>query len=225
MGAALARRFARGGLAVAAARRDAKALQPVMDEITQDGGTARVYSTDATDEAAVEGLFERAESDLGPVRVAVYNASTLVIKPAVETGVDEFRELWQVCCLGGFLTARAAARRMLPRGEGTIFFTGSREARRGYAGVAAHCSGKFGLRGFAQSLARELAPQGIHVAHMVVDGLIDSPHTREFLEGHVEFPDTLMNPGHIAENYWSVYQQPRDAWTFELDLRPYYQQW
>jgi NAD(P)-dependent dehydrogenase (short-subunit alcohol dehydrogenase family) len=157
--------------------------------------------------------------------VAVYNASTLVMKPAVEITGDEFRELWEVCCLGGFLTGREAARHMIPRGRGTIFFTGSREARRGFAGFSAHCSGKFALRGLAQSMARELGPQGIHVAHMMVDGLIDSPHTRQFLEGRIDLPDVLMNPDHIADSYWSVYEQPRDAWTFETDLRPFDREW
>lgn len=225
MGAALARRFAKGGLAVAMARRDAAALGPVVEEISSAGGTARAYGADATDEAAVETLFERVESELGPVRVAIYNASTLVIAPVAELNPNDFRNMWEVCCMGGFLTGREAARRMLPRGEGTILFTGSREALRGYAGVAGNSSGKFALRGLAQCMARELAPQNIHVAHIVIDGLIDSPHTRLFLEGHIDFPETLMDPDHIAENYWSVYRQPKDAWTFELDLRPFYQQW
>lgn len=225
LGAALARRFAHGGLAVAVARRDAAALAPIVDDIERAGGAAHAYGVDATNEAQVEDLFARAETELGPVRAAIFNASTLVMKPAAETETEEFRALWETCCLGGFLTGRAAARRMLGRGQGAIFFTGSREAWRGFANLSAHVSAKFGLRGLAQCMARELGPQGIHVAHVVIDGLIDSPHTRLFLEGKTAFPETLLNPDHIAENYWSVYEQPRDAWTFELDLRPFSQQW
>lgn len=228
LGAALARRFAKGGLAVAVARRNAAALSTIVDEIAAAGGIARAYGADATSEAQVEDLFTRAEAELGPVSVAIFNASTLVIKPVVETGTDEFHAMWETCCLGGFLTGRAAARRMGPRGQGSIFFTGSREAWRGYAGLTAFCSAKFGLRGLAQSMARELGPEGIHVAHMVLDGLIEGPRTRDLIgviERQIELPETFLHPDDIAENYWSVHEQPRSAWTFELDLRPYTQQW
>lgn len=225
LGAALARRFAKGGLAVAVARRDADALAPLVDEAAQAGGTARAYGVDATDERQVEELFAQVEADLGPVRVAIFNAGSFLIKPVAETSADEFRALWQTCCLGGFLTGRAAARRMLPHREGAIFFTGATAALRGGARFAAFASAKFGLRALAQSMARELGPEGIHVAHIVVDGIIDGPRTRSFTAGQTIEPDTILNPDHIAQTYWSVYKQPRSAWTFELDLRPYSEKW
>lgn len=225
LGAALARRFAKGGLAVAVARRNTDALASLVNEISAAGGTARAYGADATSEAQIEDLFNRAETDLGPVRAAIFNAGSILIKPSIETDTDEFRALWETCCLGGFLTGRAAARRMLPRGAGTILFTGATAALRGGARFAAFASAKFGLRALAQSMARELGPEGIHVAHVVVDGIIDGPRTRSFTSGRSIAPDGILDPDHIAQTYWSVYEQPRSAWTFELDLRPYAEKW
>ncbi len=205
LGAALARRFAGEGLAVAIAARQGEKLAGLAKET---GG--RAYGCDATMESAVGDLFAAIERDLGRPELVVFNASGFSRKPVIELSPGEVEAAWRNSCLGGFLIGRAAARAMLPAGRGTILFTGATAALRGSAQFAAFAMGKFGLRALAQSMARELGPQGIHVAHIVIDGGI----------GESAAADRLA-PSAIAEAYWQLHRQARSAWTQELDLRPW----
>lgn len=215
LGAALARRFAKGGLKVAVAARRAERLGALAAEI---GGKA--YDCDAGDEAAVEALFARAASDLGPPAAVVYNAGAFQRGAVIETSAADFERAWRILCFGGFLVGRAAARAMLPAGQGTILFTGATASLRGGANFVNLAVGKFGQRALAQSLARELGPQGIHVAHVIIDGQIEDA-TREGRGPGARGADALLHPDAIAEAYWQLHVQPRSAWTQELDLRPW----
>jgi NAD(P)-dependent dehydrogenase (short-subunit alcohol dehydrogenase family) len=210
LGAALARRFAKGGLRVAVAARQPERLSALAEEI---GG--RAHGCDAGDETAVAALFRQVADELGPPALVVFNAGAFLRRPVVETTAAEFENCWRAACFGGFLVGREAARAMLPRpmhpaGRGTILFTGATAALRGGANFAAFAAGKFGLRALAQSMARELGPQGIHVAHVVIDGQIGEASG-----------DATLHPDAIAEAYWQLHLQPRSAWTQELDLRPW----
>jgi NAD(P)-dependent dehydrogenase (short-subunit alcohol dehydrogenase family) len=210
LGAAVARRFAKAGFAVALAARDAGRLAPIAKDIEGAGGTVRAYAVDATDEAQVVGLFDEAEADLGPAGVAVYNASGRVRKGIAEIEAPEFVEAWMRACYGGFLLGREAARRMLPRGAGTILFTGATASVKSYAGSAGFAVGKYGLRALAESMARELQPKGIHVAHFVIDGAIGTDQG-----------DARLTPDAIAESYYQTHAQHRSAWAWEVALRPW----
>ena len=214
LGSALARRFAEAGMAVAVARRRSDGLQGLADEI---GG--RAYACDATERAQVDDLFGIVESDLGAPALVVFNAG--IYKPGniLEIAPEDFERCWRVGCLGGFNVGQAAARRMVRAGEGTIIFTGATAALRGSAGFANLAVPKFGLRALAQSMARELGPKGIHVAHVVIDGQIgsDRPGYREEERGE----DAVLHPEDIAEAYYRLHVQPRSTWTLELDLRPW----
>lgn len=214
LGAALARRFAEGGFAVAVAARDAGRLRALAQEI---GG--RAYACDAADAASVERLFEEVERDLGVPTVAIYNAGAYAPGAVIEIEAAEFERCWRILCLGGFLVGQRAARGMVPAGRGTILFTGATASLRGGANFANLAVGKFGLRAVAQSMARELGPKGIHVAHVIIDGQIRSERY-----AHLEKqrpPDGLLDPAAIAETFWHLHTQPRSAWTLELDLRPW----
>lgn len=215
LGAALARRFARGGLAVGLAARQADRLAGLAGEI---GG--RAFACDVTDEAAVERLFAGFGEAYGTPAAVVYNAGGFLMKPVTETDAAEFERCWRVGCLGGFLVGRAAAKAMLPEGRGTILFTGATASLRGGARFAAFAAGKFGLRAVAQSLARELGPQGIHVAHVVIDGQI-ADATRPGRAPGTRGEDAMLDPDAIAEAYWQLHVQPHSAWTHELDVRPW----
>jgi len=231
IGAAFARRFAAGGYAVAVARRDPAKSESLVAEIQAAGGRAAAFAVDARDEAAVAALFDAVERDLGPVEVCLYNAGANFRSPVRETGADMFEKVWRLGCLGGFLAGREAARRMVPRGRGAILFTGATASLRGGAGFAAFASAKAGLRAVAQSMARELGPEGVHVAHLVIDGGVDSPaiharHRAAAGDADLAFPeDSLMRLASIAEAYWTLAHQSRDAWTFELDIRPFVEPW
>ena len=226
-GAAIARRFAKEGYAVCVARRTGAALQPLVDSITAQGGSAHAFALDARREDQVAGFFDRIEHELGPVEVVVFNVGGNVRFPILETTAQKYFKVWEMCALAGFLVGREATRVMLPRARGTLLFTGATASLRGGAGFAAFAGGKAALRALAQSMARELGPLGLHVAHVVIDGLIDTAFTREHFSRHVETtgPHGILNPEHIAEAYWWLHQQPRDAWTFELDLRPSVEKW
>lgn len=230
IGAAFARRFAKGGYAVAVARRNAQKSDELLQRITAAGGTALAYSVDARSEEQTVGLFDRVERDLGPIEICLYNAGSNSAFPILETNADMFRKMWELACFGGFLTAREAARRMVPRGKGTLLFTGATASVRGSAGFAAFASAKFGIRAMAQSLARELGPNGIHVAHLIIDAGVDSPviraRRRAKLGDNVEFAeDGLVKIESVAEAFWMLSQQSRDGWTHELDLRPFIETW
>ncbi|MEX2644258.1 MAG: SDR family NAD(P)-dependent oxidoreductase [Acetobacterales bacterium] len=206
LGASLARRFAAGGYVPALVARTRDNLEAIAADI--DGAVP--FALDGTDSDAVVGLFDRVESEIGPVEVAVYNASGRVKKSILDLAGKEFELAWRQGCFGGFLTGREAGRRMAPRGRGTILFTGATASLKGYAESAAFAAGKFGLRAVAQSMARELHPKGIHVAHFVIDGQIG-----ESRDG------TKLHPDMISESYFAVHEQDRSAWTHEVELRPW----
>jgi NAD(P)-dependent dehydrogenase (short-subunit alcohol dehydrogenase family) len=218
LGAALARRFAAGGMAVAVARRSAEAAAGLAEEI---GGTA--HGCDATDRAQVDALFAAVTRELGTPTLVSYNAGAYSPGGILEIAPEDFEACWRIGCLGGFNVGQAAARLMAEAGGGTILFTGATAALRGGAGFANLAVGKFGLRALAQSMARELGPKGIHVAHLIIDGLIagEQPGYSEAEHGE----DAVLKPEAIAEAAWFLHGQQRSAWTQELDLRPYVEKW
>ena len=221
LGAALARRFSRAGMKVAVARRNAEALEPLTKEL---GSAARAYACDATDESSVLKLFSSVATDFGPPQLVVFNAGAFVRKGILETSAEEFERCWRVGCLGGFLVGRAAVSAMLAQKgggshRGTIIFTGATASLRGGAMFHNLAVGKFGLRALAQSMAREFQPKGIHVAHVVIDGQIESERLGRSVAERGE--DAVLSPDAIAESYYQLHLQPPSAWTLELDLRPY----
>jgi hypothetical protein len=222
IGAAIARRFAREGYLVHAGRRNGEKLAPLVQEITEAGGRCVGKTLDARQEAAVAAFMREADA-AAPLEVAVFNIGANVNFPLLDTTERVFRKVWELACYAGFLSGREAARAMLPRGRGSIFFTGATASVRGGKGYAAFASAKFGLRAVAQSMARELGPQGIHVAHLVIDAGVDTAWVRERIKarGGAGEARTLMDPASIGETYWRLHQQPRDAWTHELDVRPF----
>ena len=226
-GSAVARRFAKEGYTVCVARRTETALKPLVDQITVEGGKAVAFGLDARREDQVVNFFHQIEAEVGPVEVLVFNVGGNVRFPVLETTAQKYFKVWEMCAMAGFLAGREAARLMLPRGRGTLLFTGATASLRGAAGFAAFAGGKAALRALAQSMAREFGPRGLHVAHVVIDGLIDTAFTRAHFAQRVEEagPDGILNPDHIAEAYWWLHQQPRDAWTFELDVRPSAERW
>jgi NAD(P)-dependent dehydrogenase (short-subunit alcohol dehydrogenase family) len=226
-GGAIAKRFAREGYVACGVRRHGDELAPLVEEIEKAGGQARGFGCDARDEDQVASLFQEIERDVGPIEVAVFNPGANVNFPIRETTSRVYRKVWEMACFAGFLTGREAARVMVPRGRGSILFTGATASLRGGVGFSAFAGAKHALRALAQSMSRELAPQGIHVAHVVIDGAIDTPWIRENFGPMIEkrTPDSLLSPASIADNYWLLHQQPRNAWTFELDLRPFDERW
>ena len=226
-GGAIARRFAKEGFIACVTRRSADKLQPLVDSIRADGGQAFGYASDARKEEDVAALFEQIEAEHGPVEVLVFNIGANVPCSILDETARKYFKIWEMACFSGFLNAQAAAKRMVVRGSGTILFTGATAALRGVANFAAFAGAKHALRALAQSMARELGPKNIHVAFVVVDGAIDTDFIRSnFPERYaLKDQDGILNPEHIAENYWYLHSQPRDAWTFELDLRPYMERW
>lgn len=222
-GGAIARRFAKEGYVACVTRRDAEKLIPLTDRIKSDGGEARGFGSDARKEDQVAELFATVEREVGPVEVMVFNIGANVNFSILETTERVYRKVWEMAAYSGFLTGREAARAMVPRGRGTIIFTGATASLRGGTGFAAFAGAKFALRALAQSMARELGPKGIHVAHPIIDGAIDTAFIRDnFPERYrLKEKDGILNPEHIAETYWQIHMQPRDAWTHEWDLRPW----
>ena len=227
LGGAIARRFAREGYVACVARRNGDKLAPLCRQIEAAGGRALPFGLDARNEDEVIALFDDVEKRVGAVEVAVHNIGANIHLPIREMTTRKYFKVWQMACFSGFLLGREAARRMAPRGRGSILFTGASASVRGKAGFSAFAGAKHALRALAQSMARELAPEGIHVAHVVIDGPIDMPWIREnFPKLVAERPaDGLLAPDAIAESYWSLHSQARSAWTFELDLRPYVEEW
>src|ERR1700740_513573 len=211
LSAALARAFAKEGRAIALAAHTPDDLGALAAETR-----AQVHACDASNRADVERLFAGLDAQGAPDVVA-YNASYRTRGPFVELDPDEVEKSVRVSALGGFFVAQAAAKRMLAAGRGAIFFTGASASVKGYAQSAPFAMGKFALRGLAQSMARELSPQGIHVAHFVIDGGIRSATRQD----PADRPDSFLDPDAIAQSYWNVLQQPRSAWTWELELRPW----
>jgi NAD(P)-dependent dehydrogenase (short-subunit alcohol dehydrogenase family) len=223
LGYALGRRFAAAGYQVALAARSAERLERLAEAIIESGGQAFALPTDACEERAVMQLFETLESEHGPVEVVVFNAGGIFRSPIAELPSDMFETMWRINCYAGFLVGREAARSMAPRAKGTILFTGATASLRGGAQFAAFAAAKSGLRAVAQSMARELGPQGIHVAHVVIDGMIDTPAARSrFAERAATLgEDGMLAPEAIAETFFRIHEQARSAWTFETDLRPW----
>jgi NAD(P)-dependent dehydrogenase (short-subunit alcohol dehydrogenase family) len=226
IGAAIARRFAAGGFCVCLGRRNGEKNAALVAEIAAQGGNAHSYSLDARDESQIKARFAAIENELGPLEVVIANVGGNVRFPILETTERVFTKVWQMACLSGFLTGREAAHYMLPRQRGSIFFTGATASLRGGAGFAAFASAKFGLRAVAQSMARELGPHNIHVAHLVIDAGVDTAFVRDRVRQRGEDPDTLpedtlMRPESVADTYWMLHHQSRDGWTHELDLRPF----
>ena len=222
-GGAIARRFAREGYAACVTRRSADALAPLVDQIRSEGGTAHGFGSDARREDDVAALFAHIESEIAPIEVMVFNIGANVRFRVVDTTAQVYRKVWEMGALAGFLTGREAARVMTRRQRGSIIFTGATASVRGGAGFAAFAGSKHALRALAQSMARELGPQGIHVAHVVIDGAIDTRFIADnFPERYAtKAVDGILNPDAIAENYWQLHCQHRSAWTHELDLRPW----
>lgn len=226
-GGAIARRFARGGYAACVTRRSADKLAPLLERIRAEGGEAHPFGSDARREEEVIALVAGIEQSIGPIEVAVFNVGANVRFGVAETTERVYRKVWEMAALGGFLMGREVAKAMLPRGRGTILFTGATASLRGGAGYCAFAGAKHALRALAQSMARELGPKGIHVAHIVIDGAIDTPFIAEnFPERYaLKDSDGILDPESIAENYWLLHSQPRNAWTHELDLRPWMETW
>lgn len=226
-GGAIAKRFAEEGFIACVTRRSADKLQPLVDSIRTQGGEAHGFACDARKEEDVIALVEQIESQIGPIEAFVFNIGANVPCSILEETARKYFKIWEMACFSGFLNAREVAKRMAERQRGTILFTGATAGLRGASGFAAFASAKHGIRALAQSMARELGPMNIHVAHVVVDGAIDTDFIRDnFPEKYAtKDEDGILNPEHIADNYWYLHSQPRDAWTFELDLRPWNERW
>ena len=226
-GGAIARRFAREGFTACVTRRSLDKLQPLVERITADGGTAHGFASDARKEEEVVALVEKIESTIGPIEVLVFNIGANVPSSILQETARKYFKIWEMACFGGFLNGREVAKRMVqrasPERQQSIIFTGATASLRGAANFAAFAGAKHALRALAQSMARELGPRGIHVAHSIIDGAIDTDFIRDnFPERYaLKAQDGILNPEHIADAYLMLHNQPRDAWTHELDLRPW----
>jgi len=226
-GGAIARRFARAGLTTCVTRRSADKLEPLLAQIRAQGGAAHGFASDARKEDEVVALVDRIEASIGEIAVLVFNIGANAPSSILQETTRRYTKIWEMACLAGFLNGREVARRMVARAgdghKGTIIFTGATASLRGSAHFAAFAGAKHALRALAQSMARELGPMGVHVAHVVIDGAIDTAFIRDNFPQRYALKDQdgILNPDHIADQYWMLHQQPRDAWTHELDLRPW----
>jgi NAD(P)-dependent dehydrogenase (short-subunit alcohol dehydrogenase family) len=231
IGGEIAKKFAAEGFDVFAGRRNGEQLVPLVEQIEQAGGVAFGQSLDARKEEEVVKFLSDADKH-APLEVCIFNIGANVNFPILETTERVFRKVWEMACYSGFLAGREAARLMLPRGHGNIFFTGATASLRGGIGYAAFAAAKFGLRAVAQAAARELGPQNIHVAHLIIDAGVDTAWVRELRRERLGAdtldnlkPGALMRPAAVAEAYWQLYLQPRDAWSFEHEIRPFGERW
>ena len=227
IGSAIARKFSQRGLTVCITRRNEEKLQPLIDEITATGADAFGFACDARKEDATESLFSNIEENIGEIDVVVFNVGANVPMGILETDSRKFFKIWEMACFAGFLNGREAARYMTKRKRGTILFTGATASVRGSAGFAAFASAKHGMRALAQSMARELGPKNIHVAHIVIDAAVDTQWIKDNLPTYEQRKavDGIVKPDDLASNYVTLYDQPRNAWTFELDIRPWDEKW
>jgi NAD(P)-dependent dehydrogenase (short-subunit alcohol dehydrogenase family) len=224
LGAALMRRFAAEGLHTIGLKRDPATLAKVVAEIQAAGAMAGAEALDATQSAQVESMLAQIEQRHGPLALMVFNVAALARNSILDQPVQEFRDMLERVAVAGYASIQAALRLMLVRKRGTILITGATASIKGSAGFSAFAAAKHALRAIALSAAREFGPQGIHVAHVVVDGLIDGPRTDPtWLEGLGE--DGALNPDALASLFWNLHQQPRTAWTFEADVRPFRERW
>jgi NAD(P)-dependent dehydrogenase (short-subunit alcohol dehydrogenase family) len=227
IGSAIVRKFADRGLIVCAARRNGEKLAGLIDELNADGKQAHAFSCDARKEEAIIELFANIEENIGSLDVVVFNIGANVPMGILETDSRKFYKIWEMACFAGFLSGREAARYMTQRERGTIIFTGATASMRGAAGFAAFASAKHGLRALAQSMARELGPKNIHVAHVVIDAAVDTEWIRDMVPDFEQRKeaDGVVEPNDLATNYVALYDQPRNAWTFEMDVRPWTETW
>jgi NAD(P)-dependent dehydrogenase (short-subunit alcohol dehydrogenase family) len=226
-GGAIARRFAREGYIACVTRRTADKLRPLVAEIEKAGGRAVPFGSDARKEDEVIQLVAHIEKEVAPIEVAVFNVGGNVRFGILETTTRVYTKVWEMAALAGFLMGREVARVMVPRQRGSIFFTGATASLRGRDGFAAFAGAKHALRALAQSMARELGPQGIHVAHLVIDGAIDTAFIRETFPERYKLKDLegILDPDAIADAYWQLHMQKKSAWTHEQDLRPWMEAW
>src|SRR5438093_3194526 len=231
IGAEIAKKFAAEGFTVFAGRRNGEKLEPLVKEVEAAGGTIFGRSLDARNEAETTAFLNDADQH-APLEVCIFNVGANVNFPILETTDRVFKKVWEMACGAGFVAGRESARLMVPRGQGHIFFTGATASLRGGSGYAAFASAKFGLRAVAQAMARELGPKNIHVAHLIIDSGVDTAWVRERIrerEGEDALKDLdparLMTPASVARAYGQLYQQPRDAWTFEQEIRPFGEKW
>ena len=226
-GGAIARRFAREGYVACVTRRSEDQLAPLLEQIRSEGGEAYGFGSDARKEEEMVALVQKIEAEIAPIEAAIFNIGANVRYGITETTARVYYKVWEMACFGGFLMGREAAKVMLPRGRGTIIFTGATASLRGRDGFAAFAGAKHALRALAQSMARELWPKGIHVAHPVVDGAIDTEFIRSNFPERYATKDQggIVDPDHIADMYWQLHMQPRDAWTHETEIRPWMEPW
>lgn len=228
-GGAIARAFAKEGYDACVVRRPRHLdqLEHLAQTIRDDGGRAHAFGIDARDEDQMTALFDQIETEIGPIEIMVFNIGANVNFPIEETSARVYRKVWEMAAFAGFLAGREAARKMIPRQRGTVIFTGATASVRGGTGYSAFAGAKFALRALAQSMARELGPKNIHVAHALIDGAIDSPFIREILPDvdALRSEDRILDPDAIAQAYVMLHRQPRSAWTQELDLRPWAESW
>ena len=226
-GGEIAKRFAKEGFIACVTRRNGDKLVPLIADIQAQGGQARGFASDARKEEEVVELVDTIEREVGAIEVMVFNIGANVPCGILDETARKYFKIWEMACFGAFLAGREVAKRMVMRGHGTILFTGATASVRGAANFAAFAGAKHALRALAQSMARELGPKNIHVAHIIVDGAIDTDFIRDnFPERYaLKEQDGILNPQHIAENYWYLHTQPKDAWTHELDLRPWLERW
>jgi NAD(P)-dependent dehydrogenase (short-subunit alcohol dehydrogenase family) len=227
LGQRVAHTFAKAGMTVVSVRRTGEDQDTALSEAPVPGTQITRYVCDATDPVALRELFDDVQTTLGPIEVVVFNVGRPLRAGVLETSPDEYRDMWQTNAYAGMLVGQQAVRVMQARSRGTVIFSGATASLRGGAGFSAFASAKSALRAFAQSLAREFGPQGIHVAHVVIDGGIDSAKLRQQQPERANNAgvDGLLNPQSIASAYLNLHEQPRDAWTFELDLRPWAERW
>jgi NAD(P)-dependent dehydrogenase (short-subunit alcohol dehydrogenase family) len=231
IGSEIAKKFAAEGFTLFVGRRNGDKLAPLVKEIEAAGGSVFARSLDARKEEEIVSFLSDADKH-APLEVCVFNVGANVNFPLLDTTERVFRKVWEMACYSGFLAGREAARLMLPHGRGSIFFTGATASLRGGIGYAAFASAKFGLRAVAQAAARELWPRNIHVAHLIIDSGVNTEWVRERIkerEGQGALdnldPNRLMPPASVAESYWQLYQQPRSAWVFEQEIRPFGEKW
>ena len=226
-GSAIAKRFVQAGFTVCVTRRTPDASATLVKSIQATGGRALAYQLDARREDEVIALFKKIESEVGSIEVVVFNVGGNVRFPLLEMTAEKYFKTWEMCAMAGFLVGREAARVLLPKRRGTILFTGATASLRGGVGFSAFAGGKAALRALAQSMAREFGPQGLHIAHVVVDGVIDSERVRQAQPERVAAlgHEGLLEPDSIARAYLWLHEQTPDAWTFELELRPRVEKW
>ena len=226
LGSAIARRFAKEGFHAVGTRRRGD-ITSFIKEIKDSGWEATGIHSDARNEGQVVELVERIENEIGPIEVFVFNIGGNVMFSILDTTTRVYTKVWEMCALAGFLTGREVARHMVKRKRGTMLFTGATASVRGSNGFSAFAGGKHALRALAESMAKELMPQNIHVAHVIIDGPINTKWTRQRFPEMVKArpEDGLLQPDDIAETYWAIHNQKRSAWTFETDVRPWVEPW